>query len=338
MNRLTKLLTPAGLLMVAVLLAIPLSADDCSDKSGFARKACEAQAAKTAAAVVDVGDTTLAAAQSPPLSTSLSDAIHFDTLPPSVEPLEFAPLLKLDRTEDGAFILQKGVFEAYLESYTLALYDAGERRGAAFFPAPIEGSRTSVIAAILKYAELHPDVPQPAIQLLVSYTVGGFDLEKMPAAVRQTAERLLPKDMLLKLKTGAKAKMLNDTLLGMLGRKLGSNAKTAKEVNGAIDKGTALNQQWGVGQTATEMKTSSAPLAAGSTGRGTWAQLPGGFYVRYLPEAAARTRLQILVPEAAMEQVDSKKPLTFDPTQFVAVHAGAPAQTLGLTLRPVGGR
>lgn len=338
MNSLTKLHFLAGLLIAMALLAIPVSADQCSDKSGFARQACEVQAAKTTAALTGAGDTALAAAQKQPLSTSLSDAIHLDTLPPSVEPLEFAPLLKLDRTDDGAFILQKGIYEAYLESYTLALSDAGEHRGQAFFPAPIKGSRASVIAAILKYAELHPDVPQPTIQLLVSYTVGGFDLEKMPAAVQQAAERLLPKEMLLKLKAGAKAKALEKVLLGTLGRKLGSDTKTAKEVNGAIAEEKKLDQQFGINQTVTELKSSSAPLTAGSTGRGTWAQMPGGFYVRYLPEAAARTRLQIIVPETAMAQVDPSRPLTFDPTQYVAVHAGAPPQTLGLTLRPVGGR
>jgi hypothetical protein len=47
------------------------------------------------------------------------------------------------------------------------------------------------------------------------------------------------------------------------------------------------------------------------------------------------------VPEAAMEGVDPKKPLTFDPTQYLAVHAGSPAQRLGISLVPVpvaGGR
>ena len=65
--------------------------------------------------------------------------------------------------------------------------------------------------------------------------------------------------------------------------------------------------------------------------------MEGGFYVRYLNEGIVRTRLQLIVPEAAMNQADPKKPLTFDPTQYVAVHAGTPAQILGITLRPVGG-
>lgn len=310
----------------------------CESKTGFARQACEAQAAKTATAVAGVGDTALAAVQRQPLSTALADAIHLGTLPPSVEPLEFTPLFTLHRGDDGAFLLHKGIYEAVLESYTLAFYDAGAPRGSAFFPAPIKGSRASVIAAILKYAELHQDVPQAAIQLLLSYTVNGTDWDKMPQAVQRTAAKLLPKEMLLKLKAGAKAKTLENTLLSMLGRKLGSDAKTAKEVGGAIAEEQKLDQQLGIHSTVDALKASSAPLAAGSTARGTWAQLPGGFYVRYLPDAAARTRLQILVPEAAMEQADPNKPLTFDPTQFVAVHVGAPPQTLGITLRPAGGR
>jgi hypothetical protein len=337
MNRNTAM-QRVGLLILTALLAIPLSADDCSDKTGFARKACEAQAAQTATAVAGAGDTAIAAAQGQPLSTSLSDAIHLDTLPPSIEPLEFAPLLKLDRTAEGAFILQSGIYEAYLQSYTLAFNDAGQPRPDGFFPAPIKGSRASVIAAILKYAELHPEVAQPAIQLLLSYTVNGTDLDKMPKPVQQAAERLLPKETLLKLRAGGKAKSVEDKLLKILGRKIGSDPTITKEVGGAVAKEKQIDQQVGISGAVADLKTSSKPFAAGSTARGTWAQMPGGFYVRYLPDAAARTRLQVIVPETAMEGVKPDKPLTFDPMQYVAVHAGAPPQTLGLTLRPVGGR
>lgn len=279
----------------------------------------------------------MSAVKNAPLTTSLSDAIHLGTLPPSTDPKEFAPLLKLERTDNGAFILKTGVFEAVLESYTLAFYDDHAPRGSAFFPAPIKGSRAKVVADILKYAELHPDVPQPLIQNLLSYTVYGTDLQKMPPQVQQAAQKLLPKETLAKLRAGVQGKVGNKMII-LFGRQLGKDAKTATEITGAIATANGINQTYDVTGMVKDMKARPAPLPAGSTEHGAWAQMEGGYFVRYLNEGIVRTRLQVIVPQAAMDNTDPKKPLTFDPTQYVAVHAGTPAQILGMTLRPAGGK
>jgi hypothetical protein len=322
-------------------LAVHAAFGQCDKKTGFARQVCEAQANAranaTASAITGANDSVMSAMKSAPLTTNLSDAIHLETLPPSLDPKEFAPLMKLERTDNGAFILKSGIYEAVLESYTLAFYDDHAIRGSAFFPAPIKGGRAKVIADILKFAELHPDVPQPVIQNLLSYTVNGTDLQKMPLQTQQAAQKLLPKETLVKLRGAVQTKALENKILIMLGRKLGKDAKTATDITGAIATAKEIDQTYGVTPTVKDMKAGSGTFAAGSTARGAWAQMEGGFYVRYLNEGIVRTRLQVIVPEAAMNQGDPKKPLTFDPTQYVAVHAGTPAQILGITLRPVGG-
>jgi hypothetical protein len=330
----------AAIALLAAIAASVASAQ-CGDKAGFAKQLCQFQANArenaTASAVTGASDSVMNAVKKAPLTTSLSDAIHLGTLPPSIDPKEFAPLLKLERTDNGAFILKTGVYEAVFESYTLAFYDDHAPRGSAFFPAPIKGSRAKVIAEILKYAELHPDVPQPLIQNLLSYTVYGTDLQKMPPQVQQAAQKLLPKETLAKMRAGVQTKVGNKIII-LFGRQLGKDAKTATDITGAIATAKAIDQTYGVTGTLKDMKAVPATLAAGSTEHGTWAQMEGGYYVRYLNEGIVRTRLQVIVPEAAMEHVDPKKPLTFDPTQYVAVHAGTPAQILGMTLRPAGGK
>jgi hypothetical protein len=322
-------------------LAVQAAFGQCSNKTGFARQVCEAQANAranaTANSLTGANNSVMSALKSGPLTTSLSDAIHLGTLPPSLDPKEFAPLLKLERADSGAFILKTGIYEAYLESYSLEPGDVNWGRGSAFFPAPIKGGRAKVIADTLKFAELHPDVQQVYIQNLLIYTVMGTDLEKMPAVAQQAA-KILPKETLTKIRGAVQAKALENKILIMLGRKVGRDAKTATDITGAIATAREIDQTYGVTGTVKDLKNDSASFAAGSTGRGAWAQMPGGFYVRYLPDGYTKTRLQIIVPEAAMEQVDPKKPLTFDPTQYLAVHAGTPAQRLGITLRPVGGK
>lgn len=328
---------------IALLAAIygSFAFAQCGDKAGFAKQLCQAQANArenaTATAVTSASDMAMSAVKNAPLTTSLSDAIHLGTLPPSTDPKEFAPLLKLERTDNGAFILKTGVYEAVLESYTLAFYDDHAPRGSAFFPAPIKGSRAKVVADILKYAELHPDVPQPLIQNLLSYTVYGTDLQKMPAPVQQAAQKLLPKETLAKMRAGVQGKVGNKMII-LFGRQLGKDAKTATEITGAIATANGINQTYDVTGMVKDMKARPAPLPAGSTEHGTWAQMEGGYFVRYLNEGIVRTRLQVIVPQTAMDNTDPKKPLTFDPTQYVAVHAGTPSQILGMTLRPAGGK
>jgi hypothetical protein len=67
--------------------------------------------------------------------------------------------------------------------------------------------------------------------------------------------------------------------------------------------------------------------------RGTWAEMPAGFYLRYLPEAAGRTRVQIFVPGAALRLADANHPLVFDPTRYLAILSQSPYERIGIALR-----
>jgi hypothetical protein len=336
-RNLIRKLGAAGLLLSAVLLVLPPAfAQSCDSLTGFAKQVCLAQAASSAAGVAGAADKAMKDFTGDPLTTSLSDVVRGDTLPPTVEPKAFDPLLKLERAPNGSFILRTGIFELYAESYSLEPYDQQWARPSGFFPAPIKGRRAKVISDILKYTELHPEVAQATIQNLLGLTVYGTDFEKMPVQTQQAAVRILPRETLLLIKGAAQAKSLEKILLDRLGHKL---PKVMQKAADAAAKAEQIDTEHQITATLKDLKTNSdAQQFTASGPRGTWLQMPGGFFIRYLPEGYAKTRLQVIVPEAAMEGVDPKKPLTFDPTQYLAVHAGTPAQRLGITLRPVGGR
>ncbi len=336
-RNLAKTLAALVFMLPAVLLFLPSAfAQSCDSLTGFAKQACLVQAGNSASAIAGEADKAMKAFTGAPLTTSLADVVQGETLPPSVEPKAFDPLLKLPRTPDGAFLLKTGIYEAIVQSYSLEPYDPNTLRSMAFFPAPIKGRRAKVISDILKFAELHPDAQQVYIQNLLGLTVFGTDLEKMPSFTQQAAAQILPKETLTLIKGSSQAKSLEKTLLGVLSKRA---PKGAQQVAGALATAEQVDGKFGISKTIADLKTSSEPAEFTSSGeRGTWMQMPGGFYLRYLPEGYARTRLQVIVPEAAMEQVDPKKPLTFDPTQYLAVHVGSPAQRLGITLRPAGGR
>jgi len=306
----------------------------CEGKTGFAKKACEVEAGH-----LPVGPEVASGFKAEPLTTNFSDTIHPDTLPPSIDPKAFAPLSKLPRTDDGAFLLKVGIFEVYAQSYSL---DTGERswaRGAAFYPAPIKGRRARVIADVLKQIELHPDMPQDNVQQLLWVIVQGTDLEKMPAPMQQTAARILPKESLTLLQGANAANAITNRLLGIVNNRLSKDKQLQKDVADATGKAKQLDQDYGVTDTVNAVKEASASQTVATAGdvvpRGTWAQMPGGFYVRYLPEGYARAHVQVIVPQAAIDGADPKRPLVFDPTQFLAVHCQTPPQRLGISLRAV---
>jgi hypothetical protein len=312
-----------------LLVCSALSATaQCDNKSGFARKDCEAQANNAASsnplAIID--------AKAANLTTNFSDAMHMDTLPPTVEPKAFKPLTTLERRDDGAFILKPGIFEAYVQSYTLDASDPNTNKPGGYFPAPIKGRKGSIVAVLLKQVELHPDVPQGDIQQLLLAIIQGTDLAQMTPAIQQTAARVLPKETLSKMQGAAMAQAVEKNLMDMINRRIAKD-KGAQQTIGQINSvGNEIRKDT-AGMTPPQSFKDAAD-AAEPVARGTWAQMPGGFYVRYLPEGYAKTRLQVIVPDAA----DPKNPLTFDPTQYLAVLALAlalaPSERIGITLRP----
>jgi hypothetical protein len=313
---------------VLSFIAVPNAFAQCENKSGFAKLACQAQANNSAGSGLPV-TLGIADAKNTALTTSFTDTIHLDTLPPTVEPKAFKPLTELDRTDDGAFILKAGIFEAYLQSYAVDPTDVNLSKPGGYYPAPIKGKKAKIIAALLKQVELHPDVPQNDIQQLLFAIVQGVDLEKMNPVVQQTAARVLPKEILTQMQGATQAKALEKNLLAMLNQRLAKDP-AAQQKLAQINNAEKQVQQQTAGLTPTFKSEADAsePVA-----RGTWAQMPGGFYVRYLPDGYMKTRLQVIVPDAAIAQADPKTPLTFDPTQYLAVLTQAPAERIGITLR-----
>jgi hypothetical protein len=318
--------------MVGLIFVVALTAASaqCANKTGFALQLCELQSGLSSAGGPARGVAPVVASVASParmLTTSLSDAIHTDILDPSVSPKEFKPLLKLDRADDGSFILKSGFYEAYVESYCFENPDNMTARIGAFFPAPIKGPRATVIAAVLKQSELHPEIGQPAIQQLLSAIFAGTDLEKMPMPVQQTAVTILPRAVAKQLQGSAVAKDADSTVMNVINQHLKALSASQKQ-DLLMAKNTADSLQ----RVGADVQADRADLPAA---RGTWAQMPGGFYVRYLPDSYNRTRLQIMVPDAGLMQADPAHPLTFDPTQFLAILSQAPGQRLGITLRQI---
>jgi len=302
-------------LAAAALLPSALLAQ-CENRKGFSKALCEMNANNANTPQISG----LGKPKNTAISTSFSDTIKGEPLPPSVEPKAFSPLSSLERNDDGAFILKPGFYEASVQSFALDSGDANVTKQAGYYPAPIKGHFAKILSALLKDAELHPDITQAELQQLVFVIAAGTDLEQMPPAIQQIALRALPKESLKQLQGAAQANAFNKALMDAI------NARIARDPNAQRTLGQ-LSQMGAQAQQNADAQINALPEPVA---RGAWAQMPGGFYVRYLPEGYAKTRIQIIVPEAA----SSGSPLTFDPTQYLAILGQVPSERLGITLRP----
>jgi len=301
----------AGLVLLSVV-GVRAANAQCENKNGFALKACQVASARAFVSPANAPPPELNT-KAPALSTGWGDTIHLDSLPSTVEPSGFTPLTKLRRLDDGEFVLQPGFFEFYAESFSLEPGDCGSRTAAAFLPAAIRGRRAEIIAAVLKNTELHPEIAHSDIQALLWAIAAGTDFEKMPPAVQQTAGRILPHELVAGLQGPVQAKAAQKALMVWLktrGVKLpfaAAAVPTAAPAPGAVSPSPAFT-------------------------RGTWAGMPGGWFVRYTPDGCSKTRVQIIVPDSAFADEGDAVPV-FAPTAFVAVYMASPQMRLGITMR-----
>jgi hypothetical protein len=131
--------------------------------------------------------------------------------------------------------------------------------------------------------------------------------------VQQTAGRILPRELVAEIQGSVQAKAAQKALMVWLktrGVKLPFAAPSATPAVAAV---------------------AVAPNPAFT--RGTWAGMPGGWFVRYTPDGCSKTRVQIIVPDTAFAEEGDAVPV-FDPTAFVAVYMASPQMRLGVTLRP----
>jgi hypothetical protein len=300
----------AVLCAAALALLAPAVFAQCENKKGFSKALCGMNANNPNRPQVSA-----ATPRNTGITTSFADAIHGEALPPSFDPRSFTPLTSLERNDDGAFVLKAGFYEATVQSFALDP-TTNVTKPAGYYPAPIKGRFAKILASLLKNAELHPDISQPELQQLVGAVAAGTNLEKMAPPVQQIALRALPKDAIRALQGAAQADAFNKALMDAINRKIAGD-RNAQQAIANMQQGAENARQ------QAEANALSEPVA-----RGAWAQMPGGFYVRYLPEGYTRTRLQLIVPETVSSA-------TFDPTQYLAVLGQMPSERLGITLRPV---
>jgi hypothetical protein len=219
-------------------------------------------------------------------------------------------LTNLDRTQDGAFILQPGYYEASFKTYCLQPGTPDPVPGNAYLQAPISGYRKDIVQTVLYNSRSKPSIEQRNVQLLLWNVVSGSDYNKLPIAVRADAERLLTPKQIFELKGG---------VLGVI-KTVSANLPNSG-VKRLFETGASSYEAY---EKIAVLREPAAEIKADFK-YDQWYKRDN-YYVRYFPQSYKLVKVQVYVPENFAKD----EYVIFDPTATQVIPANSKAQRLGV--------
>jgi hypothetical protein len=258
----------------------------------------------------------------PLITSSFNDVdttlIMHPDLPAGKSPVS---LMDLPRTEEGAFVLAPGWYEADFKTYCLQPGTPGPSAKDVYFQAPLEGSRKDLIQTILFNSREEAQLEQKNVQLLLWAVVSHSDFQKLAPEVQYTAMQLLSPKQVFELQGG---------VLGVV--------KTVARIVPLSDSQNDIRKLFDLSVRSYEaferlaVVNTPAPILRTDIKQDLWHRQKEGYYVRYLPNNYKQTRIQVYVPDSVLTSTayESGNYIVFDPTSRVVVAANSNAQRLGI--------
>jgi hypothetical protein len=230
-------------------------------------------------------------------------------------------LMELPRTEQGAFVLSPGFYEAEFKTYCLQPGTPGPSAHDVYFQAPLEGARKDLIQTILSNSRKESQLEQKNVQLLLWSVVSHSDFHKLSSEVKYTAMQLLSPKQVFELQGG---------VLGVV--------KTVARLVPASDSQNDIRKLFDLSVRSYEAFERLAVLNTTSQiwrtdlKQDLWYLQKEGYYVRYIPNNYKQTKIQVYVPASMVDSVapEPGNYIVFDPTSWVVVPANSNAQRLGI--------
>jgi len=232
-----------------------------------------------------------------------------------------APLSDLSRTEDGAYVLAPGYYEADFKTFCLQPGTPSPSSRDAYFRAPLTGSRKDIIETILRNSQKKPYLEQQNVQLLLWSVVSKSNFDNLSSPVKSTAYELLSSKQIFELRGGT---------MGLV--------KTVMNTTGIANANSDLQKLFSIGTSSYEAYEKLAVLAEPPVikrpdfKRDQWYKNPDGYYVKYLPDTYKNTKIQLYVPQDCVDSTLKRNGnyVVFDPTTMIIVPAYSNSQRLGV--------
>lgn len=236
---------------------------------------------------------------SPPVTTSLSDAVTEVPSMDSFEPKVIAPMRELPRGLNGGFLLVPGVWEMDVRSYCLQAGTYGPSGGTGHSYAPLKGPKAGIVRHILQNSALHPEIPQHDVQVLLWAIIARTKITDMPRGYQTTAAKLLtPKELA----------ELDRSVLDVLAPNAREKAfaKMPDSVKRVFEAENQLREKLTQTTEAPFEDLERIAVLAGvaptdpegrQLRRGRWSYHTDGYFVRYFASSYQETKIQVYLPD-----------------------------------------
>jgi len=232
-----------------------------------------------------------------PVTTSLSDAHKGFRFLDDFNPLFFGRLRYLPRTPDGAYVLQPGLFEIYLQSYCIKAGTYRPSEGEGYLYAPLKGPCSDIIQNILRRSQNYPELNQEDIQMILWAIIARTKMSDIPPESQSVAQKLITPDEMFRLNGGAIGlipeeafEILMNKLPPQLQDIIAAEAQIREMMTGAQVDFESLEQVVFLTGERDTPRVQEIP-------RGRWCYHNGGFFIRYLPDGYNLMQIQLYVPE-----------------------------------------
>jgi hypothetical protein len=235
-----------------------------------------------------------------PVTSSIDRAMTEIPSLDGFEPARWLPLRDQPQDASGVFQVAPGTYELQAASYCLHAGTHGPGRGDGYLYAPLEGSRSGVIRAILQGSVRHPELRQQDIQVLLWAILARTPVDRMPRRAQIAAASLLTPGQLLELGVGSFPVMTPGIWEGggraippAMARVFQAEARL-RQLFARVDTPYAEFERVAVlpGDPEADAGRRDVP-------RGRWSYHPDGYFIRFLPSGYDKTTIQVHVPEPA---------------------------------------
>lgn len=243
-------------------------------------------------------------------TTYYQDILAADAVPLS--------MMEQPGTENGAFVLYPGYYEAEFKSYCLQPGTPDPGKNDAYFLSAHAGPRQEIIRDILRNSQSRSDLDQQNIQILLWAVVSRTEFNKLSYWVQATGRQLLSQKQVYELNGGT---------MGLI-----KTVATMIPSNGGND----VKKLFDLGVDSYEAYERLAVLRKPSTIHrpdfqlNQWYKHDDGYYVRYYPDGYQKTRIQVYVPGNKHSADSTENFIVFDPATMVIAPANTNAQRLGI--------
>lgn len=257
----------------------------------------------------------------PAVTSGFNDVDTLQITRPDVTGKSPVSLMELPRTEQGAFVLSPGFYEADFKTFCLQPGTPGPTSKDVYFQAPLKGARKEMIHSILLNSRKESHLEQKNVQLLLWSVVSHSDFNKLSPEVQFTAKQLLSPKQLFELQGG---------MLGLI--------KTVAATVPSSGSPNELRKLFDLSVRSYEAFEQIAVVNTPSRIRRTditndhWYRQNDGYFVRYIPNNYKETKIQVYMPERPEDSTINEpgRHIIFDPASWVVVPANSNAQRLGI--------